>query len=335
MLPSSVTEAGQNAACSRDLLPLSSKSTLPPADIDSEFLVNQKEQSQGESQLANTIKTENVPSSSPLSSPPSSLPEFSLIPNSEAPQPSSQSSPLSEEAERVALFSIPASEGSLLDSDPEVETNMARPRISQKNGSAGKLKAAQKPNETTRTKRKGVTKRKAPKPARPVTVSTRPSRNRKAPERYWEVPENQAPKALSNTKGASKVFDSTFITTNSTSRLGKADVYRLLLEEPAWTSLSAQQQKELITMLPQTQANSVLLAKIESGETEGTRPATFALSNDCFRTDVAKFKEDLKNGHLAKTWQVAAEQAVTERAAGMFDEWKTEEAERWWGQKSK
>jgi hypothetical protein len=88
-------------------------------------------------------------------------------------------------------------------------------------------------------------------------------------------------------------------------------------------------------MLPQDTANQASLAKIHAGETEDTRPSAFTLANNCFRTDVAKFQEDLQNGHLAKTWQTAAEQAVKERARGEFDEWKAAEAESWWGQKSK
>jgi hypothetical protein len=88
-------------------------------------------------------------------------------------------------------------------------------------------------------------------------------------------------------------------------------------------------------MLPQDSANLALLEKVKAGVTDDTRPQAFTVSNDCFRTDVAKFKDDLKNGHLAKTWQTSAEQAVLERAAGEYDDWKTEEAERWWGQKSK
>ena len=135
-------------------------------------------------------------------------------------------------------------------------------------------------------------------------------------------------------KGASKVFDPVYITTNSTSRLGKADVYHMLLETSAWSRLTAEQQATLVSMLPATAANTDLLTKIMGGETKGTRPQAFSMSNDCFRTDVAKFKEDLKNGHLAKTWQAAAEQAVIERAAGEYDAWKAEEAELWWGQKS-
>ncbi|KAH7392806.1 Asx homology domain-containing protein [Pyrenochaeta sp. MPI-SDFR-AT-0127] len=179
---------------------------------------------------------------------------------------------------------------------------------------------------------KAPSKKTAPSSLPP---STRPSRSRKAPERFEVFDEKPTPKVRLAKKGASKVFDPTFITTNSTSRLGKADVYHMLLEGPAWTSLNAEQQMSLISMLPADPSNQALLDRIRGGETEGTRPTAFTMSNDCFRTDVAKFKADLKNGHLAKTWQTAAEQAVIERAAGDYDEWKAEEAELWWGQKSK
>ena len=109
----------------------------------------------------------------------------------------------------------------------------------------------------------------------------------------------------------------------------------MLLEPSAWTSLTTEQQISLISMLPQDTANSALLQRLQAGDTNDTRPPAFTLSNDCFRTDVAKFKEDLKNGHLAKTWQAAAQQAIIDRAAGEFDAWKADEAELWWGQKAK
>jgi hypothetical protein len=190
-------------------------------------------------------------------------------------------------------------------------------------------KAPKKPVAKKSAPRKPAAKKVAAPPPPP---SNRPSRNRKAPERF-DIETVQPLKELQATKGAGKVFDPVYITTNSASRLPKADVYHMLLEPAAWTSLSNEQQATLVSMLPQDSSNAVLLAKIKGGGTENTRPRAFTLSNDCFRTDVAKFKEDLKNGHLAKTWQTFARQAVVERAAGDFDEWKAAEAELWWGQK--
>lgn len=209
--------------------------------------------------------------------------------------------------------------------------------------------SAPPPKKTVISKSKAKAKAKAAprKPAAkkaarpPPPPSTRPSRNRKAPERFGdieEVREVEPPKQLPVKKGASKVFDSVYITTNSTSRLGKADVYHMLLEPAAWTSLSTEQQITLVSMLPSSYANTDLLSSIRESSCKDsasdTRPLAFTMSNDCFRTDVAKFKEDLKNGHLAKTWQASAQQAVIDRAAGVYDDWKAEETESWWGQKS-
>lgn len=172
----------------------------------------------------------------------------------------------------------------------------------------------------------------------PVGNVSRSSRVRKPPKKFGVVDEKEqmsAKKFVQTKKPASKVFDPVFITSNSTSRLGKADIYHMLLEDIAWTSLSRDQQKALLSMLPPSLTNQEVLKEDMVGDEEISRPQAFTMSNDCFRTDVAKFKEDLINGHLAKTWQAAAEQAVIERAAGKYDEWKAEEAEAWWGQKSK
>ena len=187
----------------------------------------------------------------------------------------------------------------------------------------------EKPSKKTKPKKKP-----APKPARapPERTSTR---NRKAPERFEDLQEMPPTRASPPKKATSKVFDPYYITTNSTSRLGRADIYHLLLEDGAWTSLSASQQTTLISMLPSSPENQRLLEKIKAGETgKETRPQWFKASN-VFGDEAAKFRADLTNGHLGKTWRAAAEQAVAERAAGEYDEWKAEEAELWWGQKSK
>jgi hypothetical protein len=182
--------------------------------------------------------------------------------------------------------------------------------------------------------KKTTKKKAAPKPAKapPERTSTR---NRKAPERFEDLQEMPPTRASPPKKAKSKVFDPYYITTNSSSRLGRTDIYHLLLEDGAWTSLSASQQTTLISMLPDSPENQRLLEKIRAGDTgKETRPQWFKASN-VFGDEVAKFRTDLTNGHLGKTWQAAAEQAVAERAAGEYDEWKAEEAELWWGQKSK
>lgn len=189
------------------------------------------------------------------------------------------------------------------------------------------------PFEEESPKKPKAKKKAMPKKARapPERTSTR---NRKAPERFEEIQEKPLAKSSPTKKGTSRVFDPVYITTNSTSRLGKADLYHMLTEDAAWISLSAEQQVTLVSMLPDTMETQQLLARIRRDEMEDTRPQ-YLKASDVFRTEVAKFQADLTNGHLAKTWQAAAEQAVVERAAGEYDAWKAEEAELWWGQKSK
>lgn len=187
--------------------------------------------------------------------------------------------------------------------------------------------SAQKSTQKCNPKKKTAAK---PSRAPPERTSTR---TRKAPERFEKLQEHPAPRTSPPRKGTSRVFDPIYITTNSTSRLGRADIYHMLLEDSAWTSLSAEQQTTLVSMLPDSADNQRLLMKIRGGE-DDTRPQWLKAS-DVFRDEVAKFKNDLTNGHLAKTWQAAAEQAVAERAAGDYDEWKAKESELWWGQKSK
>lgn len=218
----------------------------------------------------------------------------------------------------------PTKKRSRQDDDDDDESSPPPKKIASPPKAQAKKKAAPKKPTTKKT-------------ATVSALSTRPSRNRKAPERFEDL-RKAAPAKVAPAKKApakSKVFDPVYITTNSKSRLGKADVYHMLLEPAAWTSLSAEQQITLLSMLPRDSAIRAIVDRVKSGETEGTRPHAFNISNDCFRTDVAKFKEDLKNGHLAKTWQASADQAVIERAAGEYDAWKADESELWWGQKAR
>jgi hypothetical protein len=227
--------------------------------------------------------------------------------------------------------------GSILDGVAETKENSTRTTDANETETVAQIEYAHNDDdayEEKSTKKSKPRKKPAPKPTRapPERTSTR---NRKAPERFEDLQEPPSTRASPPKKGASRVFDPIYITTNSTSRLGRADIYHLLLEDGAWTNLSAEQQKTLISMLPDSPENQRLLEEIKAGRTgKETRPQWLTAS-DAFRDEVAKFKDDLTNGHLAKTWQAAAEQAVVERAAGEYDAWKAEEAELWWGQKGK
>lgn len=106
-----------------------------------------------------------------------------------------------------------------------------------------------------------------------------------------------------------------------------------MLDPTAWNVLGAKDQAELIALLPGTQANCGLLAKISDGAAGVERPANLNGNCAAFRTDVKKWQDDLGEGYLTKTWQESAEKAMKARSAGDFDTWKEEEGERWWGQK--
>jgi len=230
--------------------------------------------------------------------------------------------------------------------DDQSCTDKAPPRkraATSKAKAAAKAKPAPKPAPKPAAKPAAKKRAAAKKTVRPPPPpSTRPSRARKAPKRFGDAIETKPVKPVKAAKKApvkkgGKVFDPVYITTNSTSRLVKADVFHMLLEPAAWMILSSEQKVELMLMLPPTRANTDLLEWIRAtnghGDSADTRPWAFQLSNDCFRTDVAKFRADLGNGHLGKTWQASAEQATIDRATGVYDAFKAEEFEEWWGQK--
>jgi hypothetical protein len=197
------------------------------------------------------------------------------------------------------------------------------------------------------TPKKTPTKRRASPPAAaPTPARGRSARARKPVARY--VDEQAAavtkPKPKPAARG-SRVFDPVYMTSDSRSRLVKTDIYHLLMEQSAWTSLSDEQQSRLVSLLPPTAANvaaQAALAGPGSGSGSGTgaaggvqRPKELSLGFEPFRSDVSAFKTDLGNGQYGKAWLAQAEQAVVDRAEGKFDAWKEEETEAWWGQKMK
>lgn len=105
---------------------------------------------------------------------------------------------------------------------PPKRTSRETTAIANGKSSIKKASPSQDPVPTKPMPKKTATKKAAPAP--PVT-SSRPSRSRKAPERFEDLQEKPRPKPLPNKKGSSKVFDPIYVTTNSSSRLVKADIY--------------------------------------------------------------------------------------------------------------
>jgi hypothetical protein len=72
----------------------------------------------------------------------------------------------------------------------------------------------------------------------------------------------------------------------------------------------------------------------ETVDTDVPSLAKLLIGNSAFKSDVTRYQDDLLNGYFDPRWQEKARAAVQERARGDFDEWKEEETELWWGQKS-
>ncbi|CAI6333636.1 unnamed protein product [Periconia digitata] len=186
-----------------------------------------------------------------------------------------------------------------------------------------------------------TTRTKKPKVTPPTPVSSRPSRVRKAPVRFAEESVSTPPKKSRGTavprKPRSKVFDPEYVTTNPKSRITKTDLYHLLMEPSAWNNLTAPQHQRVMSLLPPSASfHPVSSSSSASGSGDTPlfpRPEILGSCSDMFRTDVAKFQEELEAGQLTKTWQASATQAILDRAEGKFDVWKAAEAELWWGQK--
>ncbi|KAL8898864.1 MAG: hypothetical protein Q9207_006484 [Kuettlingeria erythrocarpa] len=68
---------------------------------------------------------------------------------------------------------------------------------------------------------------------------------------------------------------------------------------------------------------------------DGSIPTSFWKYNPEFRLDCRNLQEDLRAGRMDPAWQQQAAQAMEERAAGHFDDFKEKEFEEYWGQKQK
>lgn len=104
----------------------------------------------------------------------------------------------------------------------------------------------------------------------------------------------------------------------------------ILKSERAWSSLSSDQQKKLVSLLPN---GSDLMCKIEEQKSNVLKECL--MSNSAFQSDIRMFQEDLAEGRLQPALLAKAKAAMEKRSRGDFDEWKEEETERFWGQKQR
>lgn len=99
----------------------------------------------------------------------------------------------------------------------------------------------------------------------------------------------------------------------------------MLANPQAWDCLTEEEKNELKSLMP---ADMVY-------NDDGSIPQNFLRYDNDWRSGVRQFQTDLGQGRYDPEWQVQAAEAMEERAAGEFDNYKEEHFEEWWGQKQK
>lgn len=105
---------------------------------------------------------------------------------------------------------------------------------------------------------------------------------------------------------------------------------KFLLHPKAWESLTCEQQKQLVSMLPNTSPSEA-----NDEEQVPSIPAQRIKTNDSLRSSIRLFQEDLAAGHYEPKWIQDAVKASQKRANGSFDSWKEKNLEQFWGQKQR
>ncbi|KAL8969261.1 MAG: hypothetical protein Q9197_004431 [Variospora fuerteventurae] len=117
--------------------------------------------------------------------------------------------------------------------------------------------------------------------------------------------------------------------TSSKSRLIDIDLHGSLAkyfsDESNWTQIPDSEKDFIRDLLP---------PNLDLNE-DGSVPSSFWKHSSEFRLDCRNLQEDLRSGRMDPEWQRQAAQAMEERAAGKFDDFKEREFEEYWGQKQK
>lgn len=117
--------------------------------------------------------------------------------------------------------------------------------------------------------------------------------------------------------------------TSSNSKLIDIDLHGTLasyFSDPCnWAKVSDNDKDFIRSLLP---------PNVELND-DGSIPTEFWKYNSEFRLDCRNLQEDLRAGRMDPEWQRQAAQAMEERTAGKFDDFKEKEFEEYWGQKQK
>ncbi|KAI5293043.1 hypothetical protein KEM52_005864 [Ascosphaera acerosa] len=115
------------------------------------------------------------------------------------------------------------------------------------------------------------------------------------------------------------------LVTSANSPLVSADLIKLLALPEAWTCLTEAEKREILALLPET---------IHPDYVAHAHDPFLRYSN-AWRDSVRQFQTDLALGRYTAKWQRDALEASRQRALGLFDDFKEQQFEEFWGQKQK
>ena len=139
---------------------------------------------------------------------------------------------------------------------------------------------------------------------------------------------NNTPVKRRSTPRATKVnrSDPDWLVTNEKSPLANQDLYTELSDPKTYENFTREDWDDLRLSLP---------SSVPTSSDGYSIPMDFFKYDADFRRGIREFQEDLSTGRLDPAWQVAAAQAMEERARGEFDAYKENQFEEFWGQKQK
>ncbi|XHF96794.1 hypothetical protein AWENTII_000412 [Aspergillus wentii] len=123
--------------------------------------------------------------------------------------------------------------------------------------------------------------------------------------------------------------------TSAESQLIDLDLVKLLAKPESWNLLDEEEKKEIVSLLPDN-----IKAQLEPSPDDPDAkmppiPESFLRYSNPWRDSIRQFQLDLQNGRYDPKWLQQADEAMRERSAGKFDNFKEIEFEEFWGQKQK
>jgi len=159
------------------------------------------------------------------------------------------------------------------------------------------------------------------------TSKAKKSKARTMPKTAKKAAKNAAAKSAAARK-MDRLWEVDTVVTDPDSPLVAVNIQSLLMKDEAWTTLSKDQQRQLISMLP----NAPNVEPDPNDELPNLLQATLQKSA-AMKADIRLFKEDLGAGRLEPEWQLMARRAIQRRANGDFDEYEKQKREEIWGEK--